>query len=95
MKMIMNDDDKRKVISYLKDRRIKSRKELAEINWNFISAGKLLPDDWEDLGTRLLNFGTKDGMLSFITLRSTVDILGCGYDYDDYKCILDDPIPLS
>lgn len=95
MKMIMNDIDKRKVINFLKEKNVKTKEELAKLDWNFISAGNLLPDDYEDLGTRLLNFGTKDGALTSITLRSKVGILGCGCDYDDYKCILDEPIPLK
>ena len=95
MKMMMCDSDKKRVVDFLKERGVKTKKELANLNWNFISATKLLPDDWEDLGTKLVNFITKNGKLTSITLRSTVDILGCGCDYDDYECIFEDPIPLE
>ena len=46
MKMMMCDSDKKRVVDFLKERGVKTKKELANLNWNFISATKLLPDDW-------------------------------------------------
>ena len=93
--MMMNAVDKNRVINFLKENPVKNEEELRALNWNFISATQLLPDDWEDLGTKIIGINVENGKVTSLTFRETVNILGCGCDYDDYECILDDPIPLK